>query len=133
MKTLMNKLNSKKSGKKGFTLMEMLIVVAIIAILVAIAIPTMTNALTKAKIATDEANLRAYYSESIMDYMLNETALTEVKDQTTVTIDGNTYELKYGKFSTTVNADKDNFVITYTANNGTTYTIPAGTTDGAEG
>ncbi|MDD6372323.1 MAG: prepilin-type N-terminal cleavage/methylation domain-containing protein, partial [Eubacteriales bacterium] len=35
-------------NKKGFTLMEMLIVVAIIAVLVAIAIPVLSNNLHKA-------------------------------------------------------------------------------------
>ena len=48
----------KSRNKKGFTLMEMLIVVAIIAILVAIAVPVMNSSLDKAKAATDAANLR---------------------------------------------------------------------------
>lgn len=54
---------NKKVNKKGFTIMEMLIVVAIIAVLVAIAIPTFNGALTKAKEATDVANIRAGYAE----------------------------------------------------------------------
>ena len=53
----------KLKNKKGFTLMEMLIVVAIIAVLVAIAIPTFSGALTKAKEATDVANIRAAYAD----------------------------------------------------------------------
>ena len=54
MKKLMN--------KKAFTIMEMLIVVAIIAVLVAIAIPTFNSSLTKAKEAADVANIRAAYA-----------------------------------------------------------------------
>ena len=53
----------KKNNNKGFTLMEMLIVVAIIAVLVAIAIPVFTNQLEKAREATDMANLRSAYAE----------------------------------------------------------------------
>ena len=53
----------KFTNKKGFTLMEMLIVVAIIAVLVAIAIPTFSGALTKSKEAADVANIRAEYAE----------------------------------------------------------------------
>lgn len=53
----------KKMNNKGFTLMEMLIVVAIIAVLVAIAIPVFTNQLEKAREATDMANIRSAYAE----------------------------------------------------------------------
>lgn len=49
-------------NKKGFTLAELLIVVAIIAVLVAIAIPIFTAQLEKAREATDAANLRAAYA-----------------------------------------------------------------------
>ena len=60
---------SKKKAKSGFTIMEMLIVVAIIAVLVAIAIPTFNGSLHKAKVAADWANLRAFYAEIQLDYM----------------------------------------------------------------
>ena len=53
----------KKLNKKGFTLAELLIVVAIIAVLVAISIPIFTNQLEKAREATDIANIRDYYAE----------------------------------------------------------------------
>ena len=56
----------KKRNQKGFTIMEMLIVVAIIAILVAIAIQTFNSALTKSKEA-----------EIMLDYMMDGTAPTE--------------------------------------------------------
>ena len=49
----------KKMNKKGFTLIEMLVVIAIIAILVAIIIPTVSSATIKAKEAADVANIRS--------------------------------------------------------------------------
>ena len=48
----------------GFTLAELLIVVAIIAVLVAIAIPVFTTQLEKSREATDMANFRAAYAEA---------------------------------------------------------------------
>ena len=53
----------KKNNKKGFTLAELLIVVAIIAVLVAIAIPVFTSQLEKSREATDTANIRSKYAE----------------------------------------------------------------------
>ena len=57
--------NSRK--KKGFTLAELLIVVAIIAVLVAISIPIFTAQLEKSREATDVANIRAAYAEVMSD------------------------------------------------------------------
>ena len=59
----------KIKNTKGFTLMEMLIVVAIIAILIAIAIPTFTAQLEKAREAADIANIRSAYAEAMANYL----------------------------------------------------------------
>ena len=48
-----------RSSKKGFTLAELLIVVAIIGVLVGISIPIFSAQLEKSREATDIANLRA--------------------------------------------------------------------------
>ena len=45
--------------KKGFTLIEMLIVVAIMVILVGISVPSFSGAVDEAKSAADQANVRA--------------------------------------------------------------------------
>ena len=57
----------KRLNKKGFTMAELLIVVAIIAVLVAIAIPIFNAQLKKSKLATDTANVRAAYAEVVAD------------------------------------------------------------------
>jgi prepilin-type N-terminal cleavage/methylation domain-containing protein len=54
----------KTSSSRGFTLVEMLVVIAIIAILVAIIIPTVTSATKRANAATDAANLRSAIAEA---------------------------------------------------------------------
>ena len=56
MKGLIKKV---RENKKGFTLAELLVVVAIVGILVAISIPVFTAQLSKARKATNQANLRA--------------------------------------------------------------------------
>lgn len=48
-----------KKNQRGFTLMEMLIVVAVIAVLVAIAVPVFSGALEKSRQAVDAANARS--------------------------------------------------------------------------
>ena len=59
------------TGKKGFTLAELLIVVAIIGVLVAISIPIFTTQLKKARLATNKANARAAYAAAIAWYLEN--------------------------------------------------------------
>ena len=68
----------KFTNKKGFTLMEMLIVVAIIAILIAIAIPTFTGAMNKANAATDLANIRSGYAAAQLEAMTDKAPAADV-------------------------------------------------------
>ena len=73
MKEMMKKV---KERREGFTMAELLIVVAIIAVLVAIAIPVFTAQLEKSREATDAANLRAAYAEIMADALTSETTPT---------------------------------------------------------
>lgn len=52
--------------KKGFTLIELIVVIAILAILAAILIPSLTNYISQANVAKDKANARALYSEAVL-------------------------------------------------------------------
>lgn len=68
---LKQKLSKKLKKTGGFTLIEMLIVVAIIAILVAVSIPLVSSSLDKARKATDAANERAAKAAAVIEYMTN--------------------------------------------------------------
>lgn len=70
------KLNLKKKlNRKGFTLAELLVVVAILGILVAISVPLFSSRLEAAKKSTDEANARAAKAVAAA-LMMEDTALT---------------------------------------------------------
>ena len=58
-----------KMNKKGFTLIEMLVVIAIIAVLVSIVVPAVSNSTVKAAAATNAANLRSIAAKVSMDYL----------------------------------------------------------------
>lgn len=94
---------NKIKNSKGFTLMEMLIVVAIIAVLVAIAIPTFTKSLNDARVATDKANIRAGYA-SVMADILTKKFEAETTGTTATTA---TYYLKKDGSVTETESDGD--------------------------
>ena len=66
---LKQKLSKKLKKTGGFTLIEMLIVVAIIAILVAVSIPMVNTNLENARVATDQANERAAKGAAMIEYL----------------------------------------------------------------
>lgn len=86
----MKGLRERFRNKKGFTLIEMLIVVAVIAILVAVSIPLVSNALDRARHATDQANERAAKAELIIQYLAeNDAVIDGAKGQ--IKVDTNYY------------------------------------------
>ena len=99
----------KMKSKKGFTLIEMLIVVGIIAVLVAVSIPMVNSSLDKAKNATDAANERAAKAAVMVDYLSNNTKIEKgmVYDAANGTIKPNASNVAgYGRCS----AHKDGYL-----------------------
>jgi type IV pilus assembly protein PilA len=65
-----------RSSKKGFTLAELLIVVAIIGVLVGISIPIFSAQLRKSKVATNQANARAAKAAAVAQFLDDEKTAT---------------------------------------------------------
>ena len=97
----------KRVNKKGFTLAELLIVVAIIAVLVAVAIPVFTAQLNKAKYATDVANARAVYAELTADFVANGITTLQLTYNNGELFDKALFELDSGLPCTVEVYDKD--------------------------
>ena len=118
----------KRSNNKGFTMAELLIVVAIIAVLVAIAIPVFTTQLERSRESTDLANIRAAYAEAMTDYLAKGTSATatgsikqqdaewHIDNKLVTRVDGVEKEITVGDvtvggtFTVTVNPDATDIV-----------------------
>ena len=77
-----------RADRRGFTVAELLIVVAIIAVLVGVAIPVFNNQAERAREATDLANVRSAYAE-----VMN-TAIVEDKASSLYNTESQTFEKK---------------------------------------
>ena len=112
-----------RKNKKGFTLAELLIVVAIIAVLVAIAVPLFVGALDKAENAVLQANER-----SLKGMAVTEILTSSGKDGTTDYLytknaDGTTTANKYWKVKGSYTSESDTFKIESINGSGTTITL----------
>ena len=110
-----------KNNNRGFTLAELLIVVAIIAVLVAVAIPIFTNQLEKAREATDLANIRSAYGEVVVKVLEDgseDISATVQKQQTKENWESVADTVKIGGIQANTLNDTDETTITYTASTG---------------
>ena len=105
----------KKLNKKGFTLAELLVVVAIIGVLVAISIPIFTAQLEKARDAVTASNVRAAYAEA-------QTAWLTGSNSGNATVNATALEVTVSDVAVKGEADggvtKDDFDFPFTMGNG---------------
>ena len=115
-----------KKSKKGFTLIEMIIVIAIIAVLLLIMVPTMNGFVKTAQNEKDLANARSLYTAAKAQYTA---ASVNLKDST-----GTAYTLPTSD-STSLNADfwdgafpkdSDGNACTLTVTSATAITVTCG-------
>lgn len=76
----MIKLINKLKNRKGFTLIELIVVLAVLAIIMAIAVPRFTGVREQAKIDSDYATLESIAKLAEFDYVRN-------NDETVTTLD----------------------------------------------
>lgn len=113
----------KKNNKKGFTLVELVIVVAVMAVLVAIAIPTVKSVVNSAKTAVSDSNantiesmIKLYMAEKEVTVSADniDKALTEAHlgiESGTYVYDDTTGSVKAG----TAASNANQYLITFTA------------------
>lgn len=101
---------NKKRNKKGFTLVELVVVIAILGILAALAVPKLIGTRDTAKIKADEATLKTIQSAWNIYLAEGDTAKGWPEDylegktddklgKTSITIDGSTYTYSDGNWS----------------------------------
>lgn len=96
----------KNTKKRGFTIVELVIVIAVIAILASVLVPTFANVVTKAKKSAAMQNARSAWTAYLADEAFNgkdlpadETACIEVKTGEGENATTYHFEIKAGVFT----------------------------------
>ena len=118
----------KKMNKKGFTIVELVIVIAVIAILAAVLIPTFSGIVDKANDSAALQEARNDYTEYVAD--VDYTTTTAAKDIIFETTKGKFVAVVDGKMQTTVYTSTEQAKTAFdAAYSGKTITVGDAATD----
>ena len=116
----------EKRENGGFSLVELIIVIAIMAVLVGVLAPQYLSYMHKAKVAADWANLKNYYTEIVADYISTGEYNSDVplvdwsmsdqsqwKQREIHFLNGNVATMKAGYFAVTKESSQNGYQISY--------------------
>lgn len=119
----------KKNNKRAFTLIELIVVIAIIGVLIAILVPTMNGLVDDARTQTNLANARTGYSIAVAEATFMKNTNTPYDEASLATeVAAQIVDVK-GSFAITLDASNNVTAVTYNPPAGSglaqTYPIPA--------
>lgn len=120
----------RRNNKKGFTIVELVIVIAVIAILAGVLIPTFAGVVGNAKESAALQEAKNMYSEYIATF--NYSSGNEPEEKVIVTVDGITVVVEDGEASIPAETPDATAIPTLTKNEDGTYTAATYTANEGE-
>lgn len=109
----------KKNSKRGFTLVELVIVIAILAVLALILVPAISKYVGNAELAKNQASARIVYSSAVSELAMNPDFKDSMKEAEFFKAVRESSNVTDGKVSVELDMNNQVKYIEYTAPNAT--------------